>query len=164
MFPATPPLEAKKLLFSLAVNEGVGYEKGKRKEGMKLDFIDIRKAYFHADARREVYVELPKEDHTEGKCGKLRKSLYGTRDAAQNWMDAYIKAMEEMGSKRRATSPWAFWNGRREIRVVLHGDDFTALGHEEQLNWFRKEMEKKFGCKYRGRIGPAEEDEKEMRS
>ena len=60
---------------------------------MKLDFIDIRKAFFHADARREVYVELPNEDYSEEKCGKLKKALYGTRDAAQNWMDAYIKAM-----------------------------------------------------------------------
>ena len=37
---------------------------------MKLDFFDIRKAFFHADARREVYVELPNEDYSEGKCGK----------------------------------------------------------------------------------------------
>ena len=93
----------------------------------------------------------------------MQLSLYGTRDAAQNWMDAYIKAMEEIGFKRGAASPCAFWNARREIRVVVHGDDFTALGHEEQLNWYRKEMEKKFECKYRGRIGPAEGDEKEMR-
>ena len=78
------PLEAKKMLLSYAVIERIGYVPGD-KEGMKLDFIDIRKAFFHADARREVYIELPMEDHEEGKCGKLRKSLYGTRDAAQNW-------------------------------------------------------------------------------
>ena len=66
LFAATPHLEAKKLLFSLAITEGIGYERGKREEGMKLDFIDVRKAYFHADARREVYVELPKEDCAKG--------------------------------------------------------------------------------------------------
>ena len=33
LFAATPPLEAKKLFFSWAVTEGIGYEKGKRKEG-----------------------------------------------------------------------------------------------------------------------------------
>ena len=52
---------------------------------MKLDFIDVRRAYFYADATREIYIELPKEDYEEGKVGKLRKSMYGTRDAAQNW-------------------------------------------------------------------------------
>ena len=51
---------------------------------MKIDFIDVRRAYFHAKARREVYVSLPPEDWEEGKCGRLQKAMYGTRDAAQN--------------------------------------------------------------------------------
>ena len=59
LFAATPPLEAKKLLMSLAVTEGIGYRAGKKKKGMRLDFIDVRRAYFHAEARRPVYVRLP---------------------------------------------------------------------------------------------------------
>ena len=38
---------------------------------------------------RDVYVELPAEDAEAGMCGKLIKSMYGTRDAAQNWETAY---------------------------------------------------------------------------
>ena len=49
-----------------------------------MDSIDVRRAYFHARARRDVFVELPEEDAEPGMCGKLLKSLYGTRDAAQN--------------------------------------------------------------------------------
>ena len=49
---------------------------------MKLDFIDVRRAYFHADAIRDIYIELPPEFAEEGMCGKLMKSMYGTRDAA----------------------------------------------------------------------------------
>ena len=48
LFAATPPLEAKKILFSLALTEGYGYDRGNRDDGMKSDFIDIRKAYFNA--------------------------------------------------------------------------------------------------------------------
>ena len=50
LFAATPPLEAIKLLISMAVTEGIGYEKDKRENGMKLDFIDVRRAFFHSDA------------------------------------------------------------------------------------------------------------------
>ena len=85
LFAATPPLEAKKLLFSMAVAAGIGYEGGLREKGKKLDFIDVRRAYFHAKARRPVYVQLPEEDKEEGQCGRLNKALYGTRDAAQSW-------------------------------------------------------------------------------
>ena len=83
-----------------------------------------------------------------GRAGKLKKALHRTRDAAQNWMDMYIEAVEEMGFKRGTSSPCACWHQVREIRAVVHGDDFTALGHEEQLDWFREEMRRKFECKY----------------
>ena len=33
LFAATPPLEAKKILFSLAVTEGVGHPRGKNTQG-----------------------------------------------------------------------------------------------------------------------------------
>ena len=82
---------------------------------MRLDFVDIGKAFFHADARSEVYVELPREDHTEGKFGK-RNSPYDTRDAVQNRMDAYMKAMEDEGFKKGAESPCTFWNARGQKR------------------------------------------------
>jgi len=93
---ATQLLAAKRLFFSKAVTEGIGYEPGKLEEGMKIDFIDISRAFFQADAVRKVYVQLPPEDHQEGMCGRLGKSVYGTRDAAQNWSDTYVRLMEKI--------------------------------------------------------------------
>eukprot|EP00973_Karenia_brevis_P036049 4973185-Karenia_brevis.AAC.1 len=49
---------------------------------------DVKRAYFHAPATREIYIEIPEEDWEEGdeaRVAKLNLSLYGTRDAAQNW-------------------------------------------------------------------------------
>ena len=45
--------------------------RNKRGKKIKLDFIDVRRASFHALARRKVFVKLPEEDE-EGMCGKLR--------------------------------------------------------------------------------------------
>ena len=61
LFAATPPLEAIKIRLSGAVAKGMGYQDIKKK-GMNLDFIDVRRAYYHADALREVYVVLPPGD------------------------------------------------------------------------------------------------------
>ena len=58
LFAATPPLEAKKALLSMAVTEGIGFKRGHRQSGKNLDFIDIRRAYFHARAIIWVYVDL----------------------------------------------------------------------------------------------------------
>ncbi len=49
---------------------------------MCLDFIDAVRAYFHARARRSVFVNLPREDQQEDMCGKLKKAMYGTRGRA----------------------------------------------------------------------------------
>ena len=95
LFAATPPLEALKILLPLALTEGVGYVKGREEEGMKIEFIDIKRAYLQADAKRDVYVELPQEDEQVGMCAKLKKAMYGTRDAAQSWEATCRKAHEE---------------------------------------------------------------------
>ena len=49
----------------------------------KIDFVDIRRAYYHAKAIREIYIDLPEGDEEDGMCGMLDKALQGTRDAAQ---------------------------------------------------------------------------------
>ena len=126
LFAATPPLEAKKALFSLAVTEGIGFERGMRKSGMKIEFIDIRRAYFHSEARRPLYVQLPGEDYEEGKCGRLNKAVYGTRDAAQNWEVEYNKFLADIGFKRGISSPCTFYHEERNLRLVVHGDDFVS--------------------------------------
>ena len=76
-FAATPPSECLKVLLSLAASN--------RK--LKVMHADVSRAYFYAAAARPVYVKLPSEDkgpEDDGKCGKLRVSMYGTRDAALN--------------------------------------------------------------------------------
>ena len=79
LFAATPPLEAKKMLFSSAIAEGIGFHPGVREWGMKVDFVDISTAFFQGDAIREVYVELPHEDSKPGISAMLKKSMNGTR-------------------------------------------------------------------------------------
>ena len=130
------------MLMSLAVTEGLGYKQNKRRVGMNIDFIDVRRAYFHARARREVYVQLPEEDYSEGQCGRLLKAMCGTRDAAQNWEFEYREWLESIGFARGKATPCAFHHKARDIRLVVHGDDFTVLAAEEDLDWFRRKIMK----------------------
>jgi len=158
LFAATPPLEAKKILFSMAVTDN-----GNRAKPLKLDFIDVRRAYFHARAKREVFIELPEEDMEMGMCGKLDKSMYGTRDAAQNWETEYTAFLTGIGMRQGISNPCIFTHDKRNIRLVIHGDDLTILAEEEDLDWIRKEIVKKFEVKFRARLGPEAKDDKSVR-
>ena len=130
LFAATPPLEAKKYLISCAASQiGKPYKKQKR-----LGFIDIKKAYFNAPAKRDLYVVLPDEFLDPGEkgkvCGKLNYSLYGTRDAASNWEAHYTSVLLSLGFRQGLTSPCVFYHVERDIQTVVHGDDFTTLAVE----------------------------------
>jgi hypothetical protein len=114
---------------------------------MKLSFIDVRRAFFHADCIRNVYVQLCDEDWEEGMCGKLNKAMYGTRDAAQNWAEAYMGFMKSIGFEQGTGSPCAFHHPRRDMTCVIHGDDFTVLGWVEHLDWFWKQVQVKIRIK-----------------
>ena len=108
-------------------------------------------------------MKLPGEDHEAGVCGLLNQSLHGTRDAAQNWNVSYTQFMADVGFTTGKASPCAFYHKGREIRVIVHGSDFTCLGWDQQLDWFREKIKERFEAKYRGRIGPGDKEGKEMR-
>ena len=163
LFAATPPLEAKRSLIAMAsCQRGVPRNKIK-----KLGFIDIRKAYFHAKAKRLMYVQLPEEFCEPGEfgkvCGRLNYSLYGTRDAANNWEECYSQALVELGFRQGLSSPCVFYHPGRDISTVVHGDDFTSLALESELKWLRDALQQKFLIKDRGILGPDPHDLKEIR-
>ena len=79
LYAGTPPLEALKATISTAANH---------KETFSIMHIDVSRAYFHAKAQRPVLIRLPVEHRTgtdAGKVGLMKRSMYGTRDAASNW-------------------------------------------------------------------------------
>jgi hypothetical protein len=40
------------------------------------------------------------------------------------------------------------------LRAVIHGDDFTILGFDTNLDWFKSAITTKWQVKIEGRIGP----------
>ena len=158
-YAATPPLEAKRLLFSQWAKE--------RKRGgkhLKLSFVDIRKAYFNGKPKRSLYVRLPPElGLPKDVVGKLERCMYGTRDAGAIWETCYVDCLVGMGFVQGVGSPCCFWHPKWEISVVVHGDDFSALGTDESLDKYEAGLRKSFECKMRGRLGEEPEDLKEIR-
>ena len=79
LFAATPPLEAVRMLLSTTVTGN---------KSKALMFNDVCRACMHGNMTSDIYVELCEEDKTEPgdehMCGKLTKSMYGTRAAAHD--------------------------------------------------------------------------------
>ena len=111
---------------------------------------DISRAFIHAKAKRDVYVQLAPKNTLpgeEGMCGKLRHSMYGTRDAAQNWYEEYSGELKEMGFTQGKASPCVFHHAPRGIPTYVHGDDYVSTGQPHQLQWMKIELEKIYQAK-----------------
>ena len=80
-YAATPPLEAKKILFAKYADEPVRLGKQQR-----ISFVDIKKAHFNALPKRNIFMSLPKELGLPGHwVAKQVRCVYGTRDAGALW-------------------------------------------------------------------------------
>ena len=122
--------------------------------GMKLEFIDIKRTYIQAPARRDIYVQRPEEESSPGMCAKLVKAMHGTRDAAQNWEWAYRSAHEGWGFIVGKSSTYVIYHIERGIILVVQGDDFTELGIDENLNWYRSKIMTRSEAKSEGKDWP----------
>ena len=157
LFAATPPLEMKRMLISRAATIPLN---GRMR---KLLFIDVKKAHLNPLCEQDVYFKLPEEVNPGvGKCGKLIHWLYGFRPAAQAWESHYASKLVEIGFRRGPGASVAFYHPQRDLACVVHGDDFTFCGPDEELDWAQGKMQEWYEIKIRGRLGPDEGDDKEV--
>ena len=85
LYGASPPLEAKRMLFSEFASKRMINGKP-----LQLSFADVKKAYFCGVPEREIFVRLPPElGVSKQYVGKLVRCKYGTRDTGAIWESCY---------------------------------------------------------------------------
>ena len=105
-YASTPPLEAKRMLFSEFASRR--FRDGKP---LQRSFLDITKAYFNGTPRRDLHVRLPPELGLPSNIvGSLLRCVYGTRDAGSIWEGTYASQLAKMGFVRGKASPCCFSN------------------------------------------------------
>ena len=114
-------------------------------------FIDVRKAHCNPLCEVDEYIHLPEEcECPEGMCGKLVYWLYGFRPAAAAWERLYSGKLLGEGFERGNLCGVVFYHQESDLSLVVHGDDFTFCGFDEDLQWIRALMESWFEIKMRG--------------
>ena len=147
LFAATPPLESLKLILSKCAAHQHFREAA---DNYIVMTNDVKRAYFNAAATRPIFIIIPQEDREEGDeemVGQLNVSLYGTRDAAQNWSRTVTRTMVALGFEPGQHSPCNFKHPTRGVATTVHGDDFTSTGRESDLRWLDNELKKRFELK-----------------
>ncbi len=164
-----PLLESLRMVLSHATtqfpNEKTKVWDGESPDRQMIYFMDISRAYFNAKVDESDPVDVeppPKSDVTLGSCALLQRHLYGTCRAAGGWQSECSGSLVEFGFTKVTSSACVFVQAERQIRVSVHGDDFTTVGAKCDLDWLETSMENKYELRKGGRLGPGKDDAKEI--
>ncbi|POW08205.1 hypothetical protein PSTT_07720 [Puccinia striiformis] len=115
--------------------------------------FDVSSAYLYSPIDEEVYVQPPIEIRPQwkGKIMRLKKAMYGTKQAARCWWQFFKKKMENVGfiASELEQSVYIYKRGKEFVIIWLHVDDGFVVGSSnELLNELRKAMENELKIKW----------------
>ena len=97
--------------------------------------IDFHNAFVNGNLEREVYVELPKHVYAENErmrtVMRLRKSLYGLREAPKIWYELLSSELKSAGLTEMQNAPCVFTS--IGLLVMCYVDDILIIGESEKL-------------------------------
>jgi hypothetical protein len=146
-------MESLKILLSSMVT----LKRSKAGHPLKVKLIDISRAHFYWEAERDFFVELPEGDRQDGFCGRLVRSMHGTRDASAIWQRCYTDLLLGLGFVKNPAWPSCFYHKAKQIRVLVHGDDFVALADDAGHKYPEEALRSKFDLRVGGSIGSGEQ-------
>ena len=129
--------------------------------GHYLRNFDISQAFTFSKCDRDVYMELPPNELmgiSDPKCGKGRRSgyvaklkrmVYGQRDAGRAWMQLLDKFFRSIGARPTVTDKMIYtWNfNGYEARFAVHVDDILAsVAHPSVHEEFSRLLRLQFGA------------------
>lgn len=141
-FAPVVKLSSIRMLFALAVEKD-----------LKIHHIDVTTAFLNGDLEEDLYMEQPEafiKKGTENKVCKLRKAIYGLKQAARCWnvkVDAWII---KYGFKRSKYDPCVYIkrNGNNVVAIALYVDDFYIFGNtEKEIDAVKRHVEIGFKIK-----------------
>jgi len=111
------------------------------KLGYRMRHLDVPKAFLRADLKEAIYMEQPEGFHNGNKnqVWKLLKSVYGIKQAPNNWNDDLNQFIISLGFTRCTTDTCIYVKRSRTGRLMAIGvfvDDIIPIfGESDEQEW-----------------------------
>jgi hypothetical protein len=109
-----------------------------RVPGVVVTQLDVVSAFLHADIDVETYAVIPpgmRNPGDEGKCFRLRKSVYGLKQASRLFYKMLTQTLVGIGFIQSKSDECLFTlrDGDRFVHVLAHVDDMAVFHNDEAL-------------------------------
>ena len=122
-------------------------------EGFNVKQMDVSTAFLHAEVEEDLYMKQPEGFEIQGEDGstlvcKLKKSLYGLKQAGRNWnktLDLYLKKYGFIASKVDPCLYILRKENGSTIILVVYVDDILSFDNDSKLrDKFISDISKRF--------------------
>jgi hypothetical protein len=135
VFAPVACIESVRVMLALAVHEH-----------WEVHHMDVKSVFLNGDLKEEVYVTQPSgfvDDDNKHKVFRLRKPLYGLRQAPRAWNTKLDATMVSLGFKKSSFEHGVYTRSRGATRLVIgiYIDDLFITGTGcEEIATFKLEM------------------------
>jgi hypothetical protein len=126
-------------------------------EDLHLEQLDVKTSFLHGDLEEEIYMQHPQGYEVKGKKNlvcRLKKSLYGPKQAPRKWYLKFDRFMTEHGYSRCHFDHCVYFkrleNGSYIILLLYVDDMFVPGSNMQDINVLKKKLANSFAMKYLG--------------
>ena len=114
--------------------------------GWKIYHLDVKSAFLNGELEEDVYVTQPEGFKVTGKENmvlKLKKALYGLRQAPRAWNLKLDKSLKQMGFVKCTQEQAVYTRGNTNTRIIvgIYVDDLILTGEDPKgVELFKKQI------------------------
>jgi len=121
---------------------------------LEVEQVDVKTAFLHDDLEEEIYMKQHNAFLVEGKeyhvC-RMRKSLYGLKQALRQWYEKFESVLCEPGYKKTTFDHCVFvkkFANNDFIILLLYVDEMLIVGKDiSMINRLKKQLSESFAMK-----------------
>ncbi|KAF5805700.1 putative RNA-directed DNA polymerase [Helianthus annuus] len=114
--------------------------------------LDVNNAFLHGDLDEEVYMKIPKGFEKEGETRvcRLRKSLYGLKQASRNWYKRLTSFLLSLNFKQSKAdySLFTYQKAGIYVAILIYVDDVIIVGdNSKKIQQIKQQLDDEFSIK-----------------
>ncbi|GJZ04853.1 putative RNA-directed DNA polymerase [Tanacetum coccineum] len=122
------------------------------KKGWIIHQLDVNNAFLHGDLDEEVYMKIPQgfSNDNETRVCRLRKSLYGLKQASRNWYHKFTTFLRSLNFRQSKAdhSLFIYEAGSTMVVVLIYVDDVIITGNNlTKIQETKKQLDYEFSIK-----------------